>query len=121
MVSDSAVGSTPKSTDDATAPLIELTEAAARRIKTMLGKDDVLWVSVSRDGTSGVNHVLGAKTRSELPSEDAIVRTSSRGIPIVVDAKSAPLVKGTTIEWVEAQQGFRFDNPNTAPSAAPHP
>lgn len=117
VVSDSTVGSAPKSTDSAGAPLIELTEGAARRIGTMLGKDDVLWVSASRDGASGVNHVLGAKTRSELPSEDAIVRTSSRGIPIVVDAKSVPLVKGTTIEWVEAQQGFRFDNPNASPTA----
>ncbi len=120
MLSDSAIGSTPKSTDGAGSPLLELTEGAARRIRTMLGKDDVLWVSANRDGTSAVNHVLGAKTRSEVPPEDAIVRTSSRGIPIVVDAKSVPLVRGTTIEWVEAQQGFRFDNPNAAPTAPPH-
>ena len=87
----------------------------------MLGKDDVLWVSASREGASGVNHVLGAKARSDLPAEDAIVRTSSRGIPIVVDAKSVPLVRGTTIEWVEAQQGFRFDNPNAGSTAPSHP
>jgi Fe-S cluster assembly iron-binding protein IscA len=109
-------GIRPTSAPDAAGgPIITLSEGAAKQLKASLGKDDVAWISVEREGPTGFTYHLAARSRSELPPEAEITRTSSRDVAVVIDAKSVPLVRGATVEWVEGQ-GFRFDNPNAAAS-----
>jgi Fe/S biogenesis protein NfuA len=42
------------------------------------------------------------------------VRDETQGFPLVVDARSAPYLDGTVVDYVEVegQRGFKIDNPN---------
>lgn len=91
---------------------ISLTESAARRVASFLQSDGGagLRLGVRRTGCSGWAYVVDLA--DEVRDSDEVFE--DRGIRIVVDRESLPLLAGTRVDFV--QQGlnytFEFDNPN---------
>lgn len=96
-------------------PLIEVTESAAERIRSLLGKEDQLEthrlrVRVVGGGCSGLRYELAFD--AETCEVDTVVEVS--GVRVIVDEKSALYLVGTTLNFVDTLQesGFKMENPN---------
>jgi iron-sulfur cluster assembly protein len=91
---------------------IQLTDSAHRRVSTFLEKDGgaALRLGVRRTGCSGWAYVVDLT--DEIDDEDTVFE--NRGVTIVVDPKSLPLVDGTRIDFVAEglNRTFKFSNPN---------
>jgi len=92
---------------------ISLTESAAKRVRTYLdarGKGVGLRLGVKKTGCNGfayiVNYADGIDT-GDVVFED-------RGVKVVVDTGSLPLLDGTEVDFVKEglNEAFRFRNPN---------
>lgn len=94
-------------------PAITLTENAADHVRRFLDQQTGgvgLRVAVKPTGCSGYQYVVNlAKDTSE--SDKVII---SRGINLVVDDQSYPVLKGTEMDYIKEglTEGFRFYNPN---------
>ena len=109
-------------TSDGTAPadggtsVVRFTDAARERILTFIAEDPVegLAVRVSVQNLSPVapEYEMALIEPHEREEQDLVVR--GQGFDIVVDPKSADLLDGTKIDWVESLKGsgFSFDNKN---------
>lgn len=91
---------------------IELTEAAAERLRSFLkGKSDetAFRVGLTRSGCAGWSYVL-EKAESVSP-EDRVFE--SRGVRLVVSSESLPLLDGLRLDYVRKPfaEGFEFHNP----------
>ena len=89
-----------------------LTEAAARRVGAIAGKQGrpaVLRLSVEGGGCSGFQYKFDLDDQD---AEDSVSETS--GVRLVVDPVSLELVAGCTVDFVESLGGaaFRVENPN---------
>ena len=97
---------------------VALTEAAARKVKTLIGqeeRDDLrLRVAVTSGGCSGPRHQLFFDDSSL----DGDRISTYDGFQVVVDQTSAPHLIGATIDFVDqaAGQGFTIENPNAQSS-----
>ena len=94
---------------------LNLTEAAARRIGSIAGKQGrpaVLRLSVDGGGCSGFQYRFDLANEPE--AEDTVSETA--GVKLVVDPISLELVSGSTVDFVESLGGaaFKVDNPNAA-------
>lgn len=94
---------------------ITLSEAAAERVQRFIGERDGalgLRIGVKKTGCSGFAYVLDYAR--ETGPEDVVFE--DRGVRIVVDRKSLPMLDGTRVDFVKQglNQAFRFDNPNVA-------
>ena len=96
---------------------ISLTEAAAQRLSSFLqdttgenGKPKGIRVSAKDGGCNGYEYAMN--TTSKPAADDLVVEQD--GITIYVDAKSAPLLEGLVIDFIEGmmESGFKFTNPN---------
>lgn len=92
---------------------IQLTESAARRIQDQLdkrGRGLGLRVGVKASGCSGYSYVIDYA--DEISPEDQVFE--AHGARLVVDAKSLPILEGTTLDFQREglNQMFRFLNPN---------
>ena len=91
------------------------TEAAVIKLDEVLKEQDALEqylrISVSQNEQGGVEYVFGLE---ESPHEDDIVVEGN--VKAVVDLKSAPMLEGSNIDYVEGFQrsGFVISNPNFA-------
>lgn len=95
--------------------MINLTESAAVKIKSMLNEQEIpsdggLRVFVKDGCCSGYSY--GMMLASETMPEDNIAET--QGIRVLVDPNSLPLLQGADIDYLEDNQhvGFRISNPN---------
>lgn len=93
--------------------MITLTEAAADRVHGYLerrGRGLGLRLGVRRTGCSGWAYVIDYA--DEAGAED--VQFESRGVKLVVDRESLPLIDGTEVDFVREglNEAFRFRNPN---------
>ena len=93
--------------------MIELTDAAADKIKEVLSGDSEktgVRAAVRGGGCSGFQYKLEMESG---PSEDDKVIVH-KGVEIYVDKKSYLFLIGTTIDFVNEmmQMGFKFINPN---------
>ncbi len=96
------------------AAMITLTEAAALRAKSLIGKADKpvkgLRVGVRTRGCSGHSYFV---EYAEAPKkfEDVI---EDKGVKIFIDPASVMFLLGTEMDYVEdkLQSGFVFRNPN---------
>ena len=91
---------------------ISLTESAAHRVRThleMRGNGIGLRVGIKKTGCSGFAYVVNYAD-SILP-DDAVFE--ERGVKVVVDAASLPLIDGTTVDFVKQglNEAFKFQNP----------
>ncbi len=93
---------------------IELTEAAATQVGGYLEQRNVegLRPSVKATGCAGYEYIVGYA--ESIDEGDQVFET--KGIPVVVDAESLPLIDGTIVDYVTSgiSKTFKFTNPNAA-------
>ena len=92
---------------------IVLTDSAANRVKRFLtGHENGLGLrlAIKKSGCSGYAYVAGV---AEAVLESDLV-CESRGVKVVVDAESLPMLDGTEVDVVREglNEGFVFRNPN---------
>jgi iron-sulfur cluster assembly protein len=95
--------------------MIELTDKGAEKVREFLaaqGQADVaagLRVGVRGGGCSGFQYMLAFDAERD---GDTVIE--SHGIRLLVDAASAPYVRGATVDYVDGLQGagFKVENPN---------
>jgi iron-sulfur cluster assembly accessory protein len=97
-------------------PSVRLTALAAERAQRFLREQgrpggSFLRVSVKQGGPTGFMYDLAFDDHLR-PGD---LRSTSRGIDVVVDADSWPYLAGAEVDWDEKGGGFRFHNPNAKP------
>jgi len=102
-----------------TATVITVTEKAARKIRQLAekqGADPVLRVRVVAGGCSGFSYELAFDAVAEA---DHVIE-SADDVRVVVDPRSAPIVQGSTLEFVDAMLGggLKMLNPNAVHECA---
>lgn len=102
--------------------LLKFTEAASERIRTFISEDPAegLAVRVSIQNASPIAPEYEMALIEPFEREDGDESFDAPGFEVVVDARSAPALSGTRIDWVESLHGsgFHFDNPNIQPLGA---
>ena len=97
--------------------MIQLTEAAAQAlhsaIAAVLKPIAGVRLEVQSRGCAGLQYEIGLVEQAR--PED--FRCESHGVKILIDPFSVELISGTTIDFVDGQEGtgFLFDNPNAGP------
>ncbi len=91
---------------------IQLSEAAAERVRNHLAKRGAgvgLRLGVKKTGCSGFAYVVNYA--DEIRPEDAVFE--ARGVKVVVDPASLPLIDGTEVDFVKQglNEAFKFKNP----------
>jgi iron-sulfur cluster assembly protein len=92
---------------------VQLTESAAERIRTFIvsrGHGVGLRLGVKKTGCSGFAYVVNYA--DTIGNDDTVF--VDRGVKVVVDSASLPLVDGTIVDFVRQglNEAFRFRNPN---------
>ncbi|MDV3237860.1 MAG: iron-sulfur cluster assembly accessory protein [Gammaproteobacteria bacterium] len=93
---------------------IQLTEAAAQRVRTMLdkrGRGLGLRLGTRKSGCSGFSYVVDYA--DEIGPGDRVFE--SHGVTVVVDAGSLDQLEGMEVDYVRnnaLNEGFEFRNPN---------
>ena len=103
-----------------TATVITVTDRAAGKIRQLAlkeGAEPVLRVRVIAGGCSGFSYDLGF---ADAPAGDDHVIEAADGVRVVVDPRSAPIVQGSTLEFVDAMLGggLKMLNPNAVHECA---
>ncbi len=94
-------------------PLMDLTDAAASRLKTLYEGGEagkLLRIAVSTKGCSGMSYEMNWV---EAPGpQDEVV--TSHGLTVLVDRKATLFLIGTTMDYKvdKLTSGFTFENPN---------
>lgn len=92
---------------------IQLTDVAATRVLEFLkgrGKGIGLRLGVKTTGCSGMAYVI--EFVDEIQADDSVFE--SKGVKVVVDAKSLIFIDGTEVDFAKEglNEGFQFRNPN---------
>lgn len=92
---------------------ISLTHSAATRVRTYLaarGKGVGLRLGVKKTGCNGFAYVVNYA--DGIDADDVVFE--DRGVKVVVDAGSLPLLDGTEVDFIKEglNEAFRFRNPN---------
>ncbi len=94
--------------------MIQLTEAAAGALQSAIAAVPRsiagLRLMVRSGGCAGLQYEMGLV--EDAGPED--ISCESRGVKILIDPPSVALISGTTIDFVDGQEGtgFSFDNPH---------
>jgi iron-sulfur cluster assembly protein len=100
--------------------MITMTPVAAGKVQELLAQRGTpgigLRLGVRGGGCSGNSYFMEF-CEAEAPGDEVI---ESNGVRLVVDLKSAVLLGGTEIDYVEGLMGagFKFNNPNVKHSCA---
>ena len=94
---------------------ILLTEPAAERVRNHLearGSGLGLRIGVKKTGCNGFAYVVNYA--DEVREDDRVFE--ARGITVVVDEQSLPLIDGTEVDFVKEglNEAFKFRNPNVS-------
>ena len=94
-------------------PLMQLTDAAAERLRALYAAGDegkLLRIAVKTKGCSGMAYDL-SWTDSPAPTDE---RVTDKGVTVLVDRKASLFLIGTMMDYeVKAMSaGFTFTNPN---------
>jgi iron-sulfur cluster insertion protein len=98
--------------------IINITDSASAKVKELLaaeGNEELaLRVAVRPGGCSGFSYEMFFD--SEVADDDAV--TDDAGVRVVVDASSAPYLKGASLDYKDGLQGagFAINNPNATRS-----
>ncbi len=98
----------------ATQELLEVSNLAAEKFQDILkeqgDEDGMLRVMVMPGPQGGIQYMLSVE--NEVGDDDLVVDTST--IQVLVDSDSAPLLDGSTIDYMEGlmRSGFVISNPN---------
>ena len=107
-------------TNGASITMITLTDVAAEKVKNLLvGRgtpEGGLRIGVRGGGCSGNSYFMEF-CDAESPGDQVI---ESNGVRLVVDPRSATLLGGTEVDYVEGLMGtgFKFNNPNVRHNCA---
>lgn len=99
--------------------MITLTDSASLKVKELLTQEGdeslALRVAVRPGGCSGFSYEMFFD--SEVGDDDNR-QTYGEGVAVVVDASSAQLLQGATLDYKDGlqQAGFAIDNPNATRS-----
>jgi len=98
---------------------LQLTDAAAAKVSALLAsqeQDLALRVAVQPGGCAGLRYDLYFDDQQA----DSDVVITHGDIRVVLDDKSAPYLRGATIDYADtiSKQGFTIDNPNAAGTCA---
>ena len=94
--------------------MLTMTDAASRKLAEIMGKQTGpvagLRVFVQKGGCSGFSY--GMSLAAEVGAGDWVGEFG--GVKVLVDAESAPVLKGVRIDFVDSLQGsgFSIENPN---------
>jgi iron-sulfur cluster assembly protein len=99
--------------------LVRLTEAAGRKVRSLIEREkqgDFLRIAITGGGCNGLSYKL--RFAPEPRRGDILVRSS--GIPVLVDARTALYLKGTQLDYSGQliAGGFKFSNPNAKASCS---
>ncbi|HUX72791.1 MAG TPA: iron-sulfur cluster assembly accessory protein [Steroidobacteraceae bacterium] len=91
---------------------IELTEAAAERVRTHLDKRGGglgLRLGIKKTGCSGFAYIVNYAD-AILPGDTVF---EARGVKVIVDPASLPLIDGTIVDFLKQglNEAFKFQNP----------
>ena len=94
-------------------PLMQLTEAAAERLRALYAGGEhgrLLRIGVKTKGCSGLAYDL-SWTDQPAPTDE---RVTDRGVTVLVDRKASLFLIGTVMDFEQKQlsAGFTFTNPN---------
>jgi iron-sulfur cluster assembly protein len=95
--------------------MIQITETAARKIRTLMAKQGIvnggLRVGVKGGGCSGLSYIFAWEEKPRLGDE---VYEGPGGAKIFVDRKSLLYLDGTVLDYDTSliTKGFVFNNPN---------
>jgi iron-sulfur cluster insertion protein len=96
--------------------MLTITDAAAAKIKELMGEDhdaqvgvQGLRVYVKGGGCSGYQY--GMLLEEKIEEDDTIVEQN--GVKVIVDPQSMPLITGSTVDYSDSLQGagFKIQNP----------
>jgi iron-sulfur cluster assembly protein len=95
--------------------MIQLTELAARKVKSHLekrGKGIGISVGVRTTGCSGLAYKL--EYVDSLPNAGEYMSFNSQGVLVLVSQKDLPYITGLTMDFRRQglNEGFEFNNPN---------
>ena len=99
--------------------MIEITETASRKIRTLMAKQGVseggLRVGVKGGGCSGLSYTFGWERQARTGDE---VFEGHDGAKLFVDRKSLLYLNGTVLDYDTSlmSKGFVFNNPNAKPN-----
>jgi len=94
--------------------MIQLTEAAASALHSAIATVPTsiagLRLVVQSRGCAGFQYEMGLAEQAK-PEE---ISYESRGVKILLDPSSVAMISGTTIDFIDSQEGtgFSFDNPH---------
>jgi iron-sulfur cluster assembly accessory protein len=100
---------------------IDVTDKAARKVRQLAEKegrtDPVLRLRVIAGGCSGFSYSLGFE---DVPAEEDHVIHAAEGVRVLVDPKSAPIVRGSTLDLDESLLGggLKIRNPQAVHECA---
>ena len=114
LTAEAAKGGGPESDSK---PVVTLSEKAAKEVQTIAKAQDIkaYWLRVgvkqAPDG-KGFSYLLDITEDVPDPKKD--IQSTSHGVRLVVDVKSALYLQGTTVDFRndESGKGFVFKNPN---------
>jgi iron-sulfur cluster assembly protein len=112
--------SQPQQTQPDSGAIVDLTEVAAAKIRKLLAQrgtpDAGLRIGVRGGGCSGNSYFMEF-CDADSPGDEVV---TSQGVTLYIDLKSAVLLGGTRIDFVEGLMGagFKFENPNVRHSCA---
>ena len=97
-----------------TTQLITLTDSAAKRVRSLLGKADGaplgLRIGITNTGCNGLSYTMDY-AREQKP-DDAVVEAGD--VRLLINADAVQYVAGTEMDWRDEglQSRFTFENPN---------
>jgi iron-sulfur cluster assembly protein len=115
-----AMQDTPQPIGNDAGAIVDLTPGAAAKIQKLLAQRGTpaagLRIGVRGGGCSGNSYFMEF-CEAESPGDEVVV---SEGVTLYIDLKSAVLLGGTRIDYVEGLMGagFKFENPNVRHSCA---
>lgn len=102
--------------ENASIPVIQLTESAVSQVKSLLAKeapggDKTLRVYVDSGGCSGMKYGMVFDENRE-----GDLKVESGGVRILVDSFSVPYLRGSVVDYKDDlnESGFKIKNPNAA-------
>ena len=92
--------------------MIDITEAAANKLRPFIDKENVVRISVEGGGCAGFQYRFGLAPIEDTFEDDYIVE--KLGIKLFVDAISLGYLEGTTIDYEEDSfmSMFKIKNPS---------
>ena len=98
--------------------MLTLTDSAVSAVQRFIDSADKpivgLRIKVEGGGCSGLQY--GMKLEEAITDEDSVLEFT--GVKVLVDANSANLLDGVTVDFIDGLEGtgFKFENPNATAS-----